>query len=138
MTLAHVGDDSLDAQQRADDIHIENPLELRTFEGVDAAGAERDRLHHRRVVDQDVDSSETIEGLRCHPLHVGEFGDICFRGETGDARLGELFGDRFGGCAVEIGDDHTRTLEAEPMGVGASNTVAGPGDDDGHAFQAPR
>ena len=100
-------------------------------------GLERRELVNARVVDEDVDRTERLHGLRDDAFHVFGIGQVAVHGDS-FATLGDDGGDHavgglFAGAVV---DGNRRTLGREPGGDFGTNAFGCAGHERNFAFES--
>jgi len=82
-------------------------------------------MAHSGIVNEDVDSSERIDGRLCRCVHVGPLRHVA-------AQRDRLVADRRGGLArgllVDVDDGHLRALARECLGDALTKARCGAGD----------
>ncbi len=119
------------AQKHTAEIDRHQPVPFVGFDGFDPAAVHRHDGEHRRVVDQDIDAAETLEGACGHFLGRRFVRNI--RGQR-QRRRAEIFANlcdgALGGGPIDVGDDNTGATFCKSETVGFADTMRAAGDDD--------
>src|SRR5581483_1724281 len=122
--LAHVGHYRAAAQPGTLEVDLHQAVPLLDRDLLEADPRHGDGREDRRVVDQDVDAAEPIDGAVSHGLGGFLVRDVGLDGERLAAHLGDLLRHGLGRPAVDVGHDHLRALARHAQAVGAADPVA--------------